>query len=44
VALRNNEITSVPLADVAGKLKLVDPNDPLVIKARNLGTSFGADL
>jgi 6-phosphofructokinase 1 len=41
VALRNNEITSVPLADVAGKLKLVDVNDPLVIKARNLGTSFG---
>ena len=41
VALRNNEITSVPLADVAGKLKLVDGNDPLVVKARNLGTSFG---
>ncbi|NMC39116.1 MAG: 6-phosphofructokinase [Bacteroidales bacterium] len=41
VALRNNEITSVPLADVAGKLKLVDVNDPLVVKARNLGTSFG---
>ncbi len=34
VALRNNEIVSVPLADVSGKLKLVDPNDPLVIQAR----------
>ena len=41
VALRNNEITSVPLADVAGKLKLVENDNPLVVKARNLGTSFG---
>lgn len=41
VALRNNEIVSVPLADVAGKLKLVDPNDPLVLHTQNMGTSFG---
>jgi len=41
VALRNNEIVSVPLADVAGKLKLVESNDPLVIQARSMGTSFG---
>jgi ATP-dependent phosphofructokinase / diphosphate-dependent phosphofructokinase len=41
VALRNNEIISVPLADVAGKLKLVEPNDPLIIQARSMGTSFG---
>ena len=41
VALRNNEITSVPLEDVAGRLKLVEPDNPLVVKARNFGTSFG---
>jgi len=41
VALRNNEITSVPLSEVAGKLKYVDPADPMVIKAKNMGTSFG---
>jgi phosphofructokinase-like protein len=41
VALRNNEIVSVPLADVAGKLKLVEPNDPLVFQAQSMGTSFG---
>jgi ATP-dependent phosphofructokinase / diphosphate-dependent phosphofructokinase len=41
VALKNNEIVSVPLADVSGKLKLVEPEDPLVVQARNMGTSFG---
>jgi 6-phosphofructokinase 1 len=41
VALKNNEITTVPLEEVAGKLKLVDPENQLVIKARNMGTSFG---
>jgi len=41
VALKNNEIVSVPLADVAGKLKLVEPDNPLVIQARNMGTCFG---
>lgn len=41
VALRNNKIESVPLAEVAGKLKLVGADNPLVEKARNMGTSFG---
>jgi ATP-dependent phosphofructokinase / diphosphate-dependent phosphofructokinase len=41
VALKNNEIVSVPLSEVAGKLKLVEPDDPRVIQAQNLGTSFG---
>jgi 6-phosphofructokinase 1 len=41
VALKNNEIQSVPLVEVSGKLKLVDPNDPLVIQSMNMGTSFG---
>lgn len=41
VALKNNEIVSVPLADVSGKLKLVEPDNPLVLQAKNMGTSFG---
>ena len=41
VALKNNQIISSPLSEVAGKLKLVDPTDPLVMQARNMGTSFG---
>jgi len=41
VALRENKIEFVPLSDVAGKLKLVEPNDPLVIQAQKMGTSFG---
>jgi ATP-dependent phosphofructokinase / diphosphate-dependent phosphofructokinase len=41
VALKNNKIVSVPLADVSGKLKLVENDNPLVIQARNMGTSFG---
>jgi 6-phosphofructokinase 1 len=41
VALRNTEILAVPLSEVSGKLKLVDPNNPLVIQAQNMGTSFG---
>jgi len=41
VALKNNEIIPVPLAEVAGRLKLVENKDPLVVKARNLGTCFG---
>jgi phosphofructokinase-like protein len=41
VALKDGEILYVPLADVSGKLKLVKKDDPLVIQARNMGTSFG---
>jgi 6-phosphofructokinase 1 len=41
VALRNDEIVSVPLAEVSGKLKLVEPDNPLVLQAKSMGTSFG---
>lgn len=41
VALRNNDITPVPLDDVAGKLKLVEPDDTRIIQAQKMGTSFG---
>jgi 6-phosphofructokinase 1 len=41
VALINNELTTVPLEEVGGKLRLVSPENPLVIKARKMGVSFG---
>lgn len=41
VALRNYEITSVPLDEVAGKTRLVSPDNPLISKAKGMGTSFG---
>ena len=41
VALRHDIIVSVPLSDVSGKLKLVEPDNPIVLQAQNMGTSFG---
>lgn len=41
VALKNNCIIPVPLSEVSGKLKLVEPHNPLVIHAKHMGTSFG---
>ena len=41
VALKDGQIVAVPLSDVSGKLKLVDPSDPMVQQARNIGTCFG---
>ena len=41
VALKNTQIVPVPLSDVSGKLKLVDPKDSLVVQAQKMGTSFG---
>lgn len=41
VAMRQNELTTVPLSKVGGKLRLVDTEDPLIQKARKMGVSFG---
>lgn len=41
VAMVNGQITKVPLADVAGKLKYVDPNCQLIEEAKQIGISFG---
>jgi 6-phosphofructokinase 1 len=41
VAMKDDRIVSVPLADVAGKLKLVEPDNPLVLQTKSMGTSFG---
>ena len=41
VALKNNELTTVPLEEISDKLSLVDRDYPLVQKARKMGVSFG---
>jgi 6-phosphofructokinase 1 len=41
VGIRNNEIVNVPLSEVAGKLKMVDPESSIVREAKALGISFG---
>lgn len=41
VCLKGSEIASVPLEQVAGKLKLVPPDHPLIRAARHVGTNFG---
>jgi len=44
VAMRNGEIVKVPLEEVAGKLKYVDPNCGLIKEARTIGISFGDEV
>ena len=41
VAMKNGETTKVPLEEVAGKLKTVDPKCGLIKEARMTGISFG---
>ena len=41
VAMINGETKLVPLADVAGKLKTVDPNCKMIKEAKRIGISFG---
>ena len=41
VGYKNREIVKVPLEDVAGKLKMVDPNASIIKEAKLLGISFG---
>jgi ATP-dependent phosphofructokinase / diphosphate-dependent phosphofructokinase len=41
VAIRGQEIRPVPLPDVAGKIKLVPQDHPLLDSARRLGTAMG---
>ena len=41
MAIKSGEITKVPLAEVAGKLKCVDPEAGIIQEARMTGISFG---
>ncbi len=44
VAIRNGDLTTVPLDEVGGKLRLVDPEHPLILKTRKMGVSFGDEF
>jgi len=41
VGYKNREIVKVPLEDVAGKLKMLDPDATIIQEAKMLGISFG---
>ncbi len=41
VAMKQNELTTIPLEEVGGKLRLVQQDNPLISKARKMGVSFG---
>ena len=41
VAVKNRDIARVPLSEVAGKLKYVDPESDIVREAKMTGISFG---
>ncbi len=41
VSLQGDKITSIPLEEVAGKLKLVTPDHDLILQGKRMGISFG---
>jgi 6-phosphofructokinase 1 len=41
VSLQGDDIVSVPLAEVAGKVKLVTPDNDLIVQGRRMGVCFG---
>ena len=41
LAYKNREIVKVPLQEIAGKLKTVDPDASIIKEAKMLGVSFG---
>lgn len=41
IAVKKNEMVRVPLEEVAGKLKYVDPNASIIKEAETVGISFG---
>lgn len=41
VSMKNNQMTTVPLSEVAGKLKLVPQDNELLQQARSMGIFFG---
>ena len=41
VGIQNGDIVKVPLSEVAGKLKMVNPEAQIIKEARLTGISFG---
>ena len=40
-AVKNNDLVKVPLEEVAGKLKTMDPKCPMIAEAKAIGICFG---
>ena len=41
VSVKGRGISDVPLSEVAGKLRLVEPDDNLIVQGKRIGISFG---
>lgn len=41
VCMKGEKVDSIPLPEVAGKLKLVTPDNDLILQGRRMGVSFG---
>ena len=41
VTLQGDTISSIPLTDVAGKVKLVTPDADLIVQGKRMGVCFG---
>ncbi len=41
VAIKNNELITVPLSEISDRLRVVEKDHPLILKARKMGMSFG---
>ena len=41
IGYKNREMVKVPLKDVAGKLKTIDPKAKIIKETRLIGVSFG---
>ncbi|KAA5436139.1 6-phosphofructokinase, partial [Bacteroides cellulosilyticus] len=41
ITLKGDEISSAPLEEIAGKLKLVTEDNDLVVQGRRMGICFG---
>jgi 6-phosphofructokinase 1 len=44
VAMQNGHVTSIPLSETEGKLKLIPPDHKLIQRALDIGTCFGARM
>lgn len=44
VCLKGNEVKSIPLEEVAGKIRFVTPEHELIVQGRRMGISFGCKL
>jgi 6-phosphofructokinase 1 len=41
VAIKNNNLITIPLAETSDRIRFVEKDHPLIVKARQMGVSFG---